>query len=205
MDRSIDFGRKDLVYDAWEERRNSLPLKLRKKLDSINYNTVELIKIKAKRPKHICTGDLFVLSPRENLYFYGHVLDGEIKTVDKRGAAEGNNLVVIYRLNTDEINAERFIEAYKPDFLFEPTIVDKRCWTHGMFYNIGNFDFDYNDPKYDFGFLDLMSGIVNEKGEFLDHIPKWLDYRGITSHAGIAARLERELEIDPALLRLVEI
>lgn len=202
---SVDFNREDLVYNAYAEKLSKLSTDIQDRIKNFNYDDLQLRKIKAKRPKHINTGDVFVLSPRENLYFYGHVLNGEIKTIDNRGFIVGNNLVVIYRLNTDQITMDRFISATKRDFLFSPCVVHRQYWTQGYFFTIGNCEFDFTNPDYDYGFLDLISGLVNEEGEELDHIPKWIDYRGITTLSGIATYVEKELIMDPSLEKLIEI
>jgi hypothetical protein len=195
----IDFGRVDLVYSAYREKIDPLPKETQEKILAFDYSNLQLFKIKATRPKHINTGDVFLLSPRENLYFYGQVLCGEIETVDKRGFIHHNNCIAIYRLNTNEMNIERFKNAKMREFLFAPCIVHRQYWTSGLFFTIGNADFDRADPDYDYGFLDLMTGIVNEKGEELDHIPKWIEYRGIRTLSGVATCMEKELIIDPAL------
>ena len=61
----------------WHERKAALPIETQNKLNDLRekgHMTDELVFIQRKRPK-LQKGDVFVVQPKENIYFYGLILN----------------------------------------------------------------------------------------------------------------------------------
>ena len=100
------------------------------------FNYYQLKTIKRKRSE-INKGDVFVLSPREGIYFYGKVLDAKIKHPIRREYSSDLYVVFIFKCKTKNISIDDFKPNYN-ELLIGPVIVDKGYWTLGLFYTVGN-------------------------------------------------------------------
>lgn len=166
---------------------------------------VERIKLKKIKPSSIKIkkGDVFVLNPIGNLYFYGIVLTADMPN-------EGmENLVLIFKDNTTEFGKWDFKQNFNVDnMLVEILFVNNDFWSEGYFYNIGinieipnSFDYGFiHLTEYTFGFISSDEKITNEYFEPIDHKPKvvaeYLDYTPLT----LGYRINTEIIIDQSYL-----
>lgn len=179
---------------------------IKDRLDNIENTDYQLKVIKRTRPE-IRTGDIFVLSPRENVYFYGKVLKTDIQPLDNNPFTKGKQTVFIHKCKSNRISLEDFRPNYD-DLLINPAIVDRSYWTRGYFYNIGNQSLTEIEQNLDYGFY--KSGIptirdgwfCNEEGEPLDRQPQIIASYGITTIIGIAIQVEREIIMDSSLIEI---
>ena len=193
------------ISKKYKDRYNRQTTEIKEKLDTFRNKDYQLKVIKKTRP-NIETGDVFLLSPREGVYFYGKVLKSKIKTINNDTFVEGKQTILIFKCKTQTPTMDNFYPYYS-DLLIEPSIVDKSYWTKGYFYTIGNVPLSDMELNLDYGFY--KSGIpgirdgwfCTEEGEKLKEEPKLMGIYGVATITGIAAGVETELIMDDSLLK----
>jgi len=192
------------LSNAWKKRYSEQPEDIKNKLDELKQLNVKEYQLRLiKRTKPILQdGDVFVLSPRENLFFYGKILKANIMHVNNDIFIQGKNVAFIFKSRTDKPT----IENYKPDYLellIGPFIVDISYWNKGLFYNVGNVDISDYEQELDYGFYSLgKMEYLKEDGTKLGKKPQILGTYGIITISGVASQIERELIIDETLLEI---
>lgn len=177
---------------------------VKEKLDSFRNSDYQLRIIEKTKPK-INTGDIFLLSPRENIYFYGKVLKTNIKTINNDTFVEGKHTVFIHKCKTHKKSMDDYNPNYD-DLLINPSIVDISYWKSGFFYTIGNLPLTEIEKTLDYGFYKLgIPGIrdswfCTEEGEKIDRQPKIKGIYGVATITGIAAEIEKEIIMNPLLI-----
>lgn len=192
----------NILRQEWEKKYNKLTQEDKEKIDllyEIDPKEFQLRVIKRKRirPQE---GDVFVLSPREDMYFYGKVLKSNIERIDNNSWMEGKNVIAIFNCKTRDISLDNYKPNYD-DLLIRITIVDYNYWTRGYFYTIANIPLNDYEKNLDYGFFDIDFGkFYKETGERLNHKPKIFGMEGITTIIGIAIEIESEFIFNPKLL-----
>ena len=110
----------------------SLSMEDQERWNNINNSKNQLHVIKRKRKIEINVGDIFVLQPRENLYFYGKVIKTNIQVSDERSFLYGKQTVMIFKCKSNDMGIDSFRPNYD-DLLIQPSIVDRSYWTQGYF------------------------------------------------------------------------
>ena len=189
----------------YKERYNQQTTEIKEKLDTFRNGDYQLKVIKKTSKPKIEMGDVFLLSPREGLYFYGRVLKTKIKTINNDTFTEGKQTIFIFKHKTKTITMDNFAPDYD-NLLIAPSIVDMSYWKKGYFYTIGNIPLTEEEYNLNYGFYKLgIPGIrdgwfCTEEGEELENEPKIMGMYGIATVTGIAAKVETELIIDQSLL-----
>ncbi len=190
----------NVVAKEFEERYNSLTLEKQKKIDEMIPSKVQLIKIKRYK-EEIKEGDVFILQPREGIYFFGKVINANIKHLNNDGFINGNNLVYIYKCKSKKTN----IEDFKPninELLIKPVIIHESYWRKGLLYTIGNEKVTQEEKDLDYGFYSTKDGkFYKDNGEEVLKIPTIKCLKGITTIIGIGSDVEQELIINPDILK----
>ena len=198
----------NLIALRRKERFESLNLEIQKELDDF-YDTkaathqLKVIKKSRSIPK---VGDVFLVSPREGIYFYGKVLISNIVRKVPDSFVEGKHVVFIFKGNTHEKNIDKYMPDYS-NLLIPPAIVGDEYWKKGYFHTIANIPLTEEEKKLDFGFYSIHfkgNFFCKETGELLDKEPKLLGMHGITTISGIGLEIEEELIINPSLLEETE-
>lgn len=198
----------NLIALRRKERFESLNLEIQKELDNF-YDTkaathqLKVIKKSRSIPK---VGDVFLVSPREGIYFYGKVLISNIVRKVPDSFVEGKHVVFIFKGNTHEKNIDKYMPDYS-NLLIPPAIVGDEYWKKGYFHTIANIPLTEEEKKLDFGFYSIHfkgNFFCKETGELLDKEPKLLGMHGITTISGIGLEIEEELIINPSLLEETE-
>ena len=198
----------NLIALRRKERFESLNLEIQKELDNF-YDTkaathqLKVIKKSRSIPK---VGDVFLVSPREGIYFYGKVLVANIVRKVRDTFVEGKHVVFIFKGNTHEKNIDKYMPDYS-NLLIPPAIVGDEYWKKGYFHTIANIPLTEEEKKLDFGFYSIHfkgNFFCKETGELLDKEPKLLGMHGITTISGIGLEIEEELIINPSLLEETE-
>ena len=193
------------IADSWKMLYSEQPAEVKARLDAIdkmNPKDYQLRVIKKTKPE-MKDGDVFVLSPRENVYFYGKVLKANINHINNDTFVQGNNLVFIFKNKT----GSRTIDDFNPDYsqlLIRPTIVDNSYWTKGLFFNVGNIPLLKHEKEMDYGFLKIgikSNMYCKEDGTVLDKKPEILGVLGVSTISGISTKVEQQLIINPDLLK----
>ena len=198
----------NLIALRRKEHFESLNLEIQKELDNF-YDTkaathqLKVIKKSRSIPK---VGDVFLVSPREGIYFYGKVLVSNIVRKVPDSFVEGKHVVFIFKGNTHEKNIDKYMPDYS-NLLIPPAIVGDGYWKKGYFHTIANIPLTEEEKKLDFGFYSIHfkgNFFCKETGELLDKEPKLLGMHGITTISGIGLEIEEELIINPSLLEETE-
>ena len=184
------------LHIYWKERKAKLSPEINSKLDELEqkgYMTDELVFIQRKRPK-LQRGDVFVVQPRENIYFYGLILN-----VVSTSSCNCKIFACIFKNITHEKNMDNF----RPDFnnlLLPPMLLIKEPWTSGYFFNVGRINLDEIEvPTYGF-YHDNTNCIVSDLNERLNYYPSLIGLLMYSGIGGVACDIESELIINPALL-----
>lgn len=187
------------IRRAFIERYNQQSTKVKfilDKLADVDYNKYQLNLIKRKRP-NIEKGDIFLINPFDDIYFYGLVLNTDVSNIN------GDNFYVIciFKNYTYNFTTDEDIPAFSEDnLLLKPCIVTKTYWNKGYFYNLNKKKELQTD--FDFGFYRIGEDeYVNEYGISVNHIPSYVSAFGIMTMMGIAYELYYELVIDNSFLR----
>lgn len=124
------------VQQYWTDRISEQPKEIQDELTALRekgHLTDELLVIKRKRP-NLQKGDVFVIQPKKDTFFYGLILNTYSVPILKNGI-----VICIFKTITHELNMDNF----KPDFnnlLLPPQILGRQAWTSGYFYNVGKID-----------------------------------------------------------------
>jgi len=190
------------ISKRWHERMATLP---KEKVDAINAPVGKENLIKLKKSKEpVREGDVFVLSIKEGLYFYGKVLQAKIEHIKNDDWYNQGIVIFIFKCKTKK----KSMEDFKPDYnslLIGPNIVIADYWRKGLFETIGNIPLTKEEQGLDYGFyrtpfMGKPGTIVKANGEDLNHMPKLLSSHTIMVYTGIYMHLRTETIIDPALL-----
>lgn len=186
----------------WDERMKSLTDEQREKIDA-PIGKENLLVLKKSR-KEIKDGDVFVLSPKEGLYFYGKVIMASIKHQND-GWMNGCHVIFLFKCKSKTKDLKNFKPDYHNLLLSGPEIVEGGYWRRGYFENIGNIPLTEEEKNLDYGFfgmevLSRWGTFKNADGTFLDHHPTFCSAYGILVYAGIYMLIRTESIIDPSLL-----
>jgi hypothetical protein len=189
----------------YKKRYNMQSQEVKEKLDNFRSSDYQLRIIEKTKPK-INIGDVFLLSPRENVYFYGKVLKTNIKTINNDTFVEGKHTVFIHKCRTNKKSMDDYNPNYD-DLLINPSIVDISYWKSGFFYTIGNLPLTKIEQTLDYGFYKLgIPGIrdgwfCTEEGKKIDCQPKIKGIYGVATITGIAAEIEKRIIMNPFLIK----
>ena len=130
FDMNIDDLNNNILSNRWKERYDKLSDEIKEKLnelDNSNISDYQLQVIKRKRlyPE---IGDIFKVNPRDDIYFYGVVLNNHIHNIN----GDDLLLVLIFKQNID-IKGSIINGVKEDDLLLPPQIVGKEYWTRGFF------------------------------------------------------------------------
>ncbi|NQR01074.1 hypothetical protein HO839_10430 [Streptococcus suis] len=197
---------KNLVAMRRKERFDNLDKATQRELDIFFTEKASEHQLKVIEKSNLkpAVGDIFVLSSREGIYFYGKVIVANIVRKVPDTFVEGKHVVFIFKGNTQETNLDKYIPDYD-NLLIPPAIVSDDYWKKGYFYTIANIPLTEEEKNLDFGFYKIHfknNFFCKETGEVLEQEPKILGGHGITTITGIATEVERELIIDPTLLAI---
>jgi len=179
----------------WKKRYNEQPSDIKKMLDELSnqeFVQYQLNVIKRKRviPRK---GDIFLVNPKESLYFFGVVINDNVSNIN----GEGLYVVMIFRNKAESLIDTNFVVDYE-NLLIDPSIVGKEYWSKGYFYNIGLTVESFQD--IDYGFYGVGKGkYFDEYGKELFQEPYLLGTFGVTTISGIAYEINKELIIDNSL------
>lgn len=191
------------LLEEKQRRYSTLDADVIKQLDDFNELSIEdyQLKVIKRKRQEIKDGDVFILSPKEGIYFYGKVIKSNIKHKYETSFLHQQNLVFIFKCKTTEQNMDKFVADYN-NLLIRPAIVNKNYWSRGYFFNVGNEPVKEEEKNLDYGLVYMQLGSTTyhkEDGEQIEK-PKILGIYGITTISGIADEIGRELIIDPSLL-----
>jgi len=192
------------IADEWKKIYSEQPYDIKEKLDALDKMKLKdyQLRVIKKTKLEIKDGDVFVLSPREEVYFYGKVLKANINHTSNDTFVQGKHLVFIFKNKSESPS----IGEFNPDYsklLIRPTIVDIGYWNKGLFFNVGNTPVTECENEMDYGFLKIgikSNTYCKEDGTILSKRPAILGIYGIVTISGVASKIEKQLIISPDLL-----
>jgi len=191
----------NILSKNWKEKTKNLT---QEQLDLIDAHIGKENLVRLKKSKEpVKTGDIFVLSFQDGLYFYGKVLEANVKH-ETNSWVNGCHVVFIFRNKSSEKNLNNFKADYK-NLLCGPTILTSGYWEKGYFETVGNIPLTKEEQKLDYGFFKMeplkrWGTFQKSNGELLKHIPKIYDSSGIMTYDGIYMSIRTEAIIDSTLL-----
>jgi len=191
------------IANEWKKRYSSQPDEVKEKLDALKQMRPKDYQLRTIKKSKVAPsdGDIFVLSPRENIFFYGKVINAEINHIEKSPFIHEKSLVFIFNIKTTELNCDKFKADYE-NLLINPEIVDSSYWKKGLFYTVGNEIITEAERKLDFGFYNIVNGkYCKENGIEIQHRPTILGTYGIATISGVAKIIEKEIIINPGILK----
>lgn len=181
----------NIISNRWKERYSKLSDEIKEKLEKLDNSDasdyqLQIIKRKRNYPE---IGNIFKINPRDDIYFYGVVLNNHINNIN------GEDLLLILLFKQNVNIYESISSGVKEDeLLIPPQIVGKEYWARGFFYNIDHYD---KMPKVeDYGFYSVGKGkIFDEYGKEITNQPELLGTYGVATISGIARKINQELII----------
>lgn len=171
-----------------EARYNSLSNEKKEKLrilEEQDLKEYQLNVIKRKRIKPQ-KGDLFVVSPREDMFFWGVVINSDINV-------QGDDFYTVFILKDRARGPEDTnIPTDITNLLIGPSIVGRWYWNKGFFYNVG---IDITIPdNLDYGFYSVMDKrYMDEYDNPIEREPELVGISGLSTGSGIAYEINYEL------------
>ena len=150
---------------------------------------VALVKMKRsnKEPE---IGDIFIIQPEKELYYYGKVIQTKINSINV--FYKGMYLIYIYdkwtRGKKSDINLDSI------PLLIPPMIVNKRPWTMGYIETIKKSYVSDYDLSIDYGFWDVLRNKHYDiKDNILLYAPEYSGIYGLSSYGAIAKEVHRAI------------
>ena len=147
MERTVE---RNLLAEHYKRRYEMQSKEVREKLDRLSEQDPREYQVKILKRKRIIPqkGDVFVVSPREGVYYCGVVVNAGDGISDTYSA-------VVFILDKEYESMDIDVaELDLENLLFYPQIVDKGYWSRGYFYNIGK---QIEIPnELDYGFYDVV-------------------------------------------------
>lgn len=191
----------NILLNEWKARYEQQNESTKRKLDELKSdlvqgrnNNFQLLKIK-RSYKYPEKGDIFVFQPRENIFFYGLVLNAHINNLQ----GEDMYVVALFRSKSKSVDDFSFILDYSK-LLLAPLMVDRIYWTKGLFYNVSHIDNLGTPPSYGFYKIARTKPFWNEFDEPLEQRPEYLS-TGAQTSIGVGYKVNKEIIIDDSLLR----
>lgn len=151
----------------------------------------ELIPMKKSR-KRPTVGDVFVIQPKENDFYFGKVIQTNIQGKN----ANFNRMNLIYMYNCLSHTKEIPDHLDRHEFIFPPTVVNFQGWLKGYFETVGNQPITEKETSIDYGFFDdykTRDKFYNVEGERIDHEPLYKDFHGLASYGYVGRETHRVL------------
>ncbi len=153
-------------------------------LDNMLWKDYRLNIIKRTRtiPKR---GDVFLVSPKDNCFFWGVVVQEKVYHM------ENESFWLVFILKDKVMNIPTNVpELDIENLLIEPAMVGRMFWTGGVFLNVGEIAIP---SGLDYGFYRIGKGYVDEYGRTLEREPKLLGTYGVSTKDGLAYEINYEL------------
>lgn len=196
----MKYNDNNILLKEWHERYNKQNEPIKKELDRLHDDLVQgknhnyqLLKIK-RSYKYPEKGDIFVFQPRQNIFFYGLVLNAHVNNMQ----GEDMYVVALFRSKSKSVDELSFKLDYS-ELLLAPLMVDRFYWTKGLFYNVSHIDNLGTPPSYGFFKIARVKPFWNEFDEPLEQRPEYLS-SGAQTSVGVGYKVNKELIINKKLL-----
>ena len=150
----------------------------------------ELIE-KKKSLKSPQKGDVFILQPQKNVFYFGKVIQTDLESADS--FIKGMTLIYIY----DSACSEKVIPQHfdECELLIAPIIVNNQPWIKGYFETLDNISVSERERDLEFGFWDLLTQkYVDIHGKKIGKKPKYCSIYGLGSYGIVGEEVQKAIE-----------
>lgn len=150
----------------------------------------ELIAMK-KSSKYPQEGDVFILQPQKNLFYFGKVIRINLKSTDS--LIKGMALIYIY----DSFSSEKVVPKHfdEKELLIPPIIVNNQPWNRGYFETVDSISVSEREKNLEFGFWDLLTQeYVDIQGKKIKNKPKYCGIYGLGSYGIVGKEVQKAIE-----------
>lgn len=194
MDQNIN---DNPISKRFNERYELLDENIKKELEKLDESDPKEYQLQVIKRKRILPqkGDVFLVSPRKDLFFKGVVVNSNISNIN------GEELLLIFILkNKKNKSGEIYDLTDVSELLIAPVMVGREYWTRGYFYNTGE---NIEIPsEIDYGFYSIGKGMfMDEYGNEIVREPELLGTFGVATITGVSYEINVELIIDKTLNR----
>lgn len=152
------------------------------------FNDLIAMKKTTKNPKE---GDVFVLQPRKGIFYFGKVIETEVKSIDS--FVNGMPLIYIYQYWSYEKMIPQDLDNRK--FLIAPAVVNYQPWRKGYFETIGNIKVSQNEKNVEFAFWDMLThNYVDVSGKEVKNKPLICGIFGLASYGAIGKEVQKAIK-----------
>ncbi len=137
-------------------------------------------------------GDVFVLQPKKNVFYFGKVIQTDLKSEDS--LISGTILIYIYdcfcndKLTIHDLNGEELLVA--------PMIVNNQPWEKGYFETIDNVPVSERERSLEFGFWDLLTEeYLDIQGMKIGKKPKYCSIYGLGSYGVVGKEVQKAIKL----------
>ncbi len=191
MDQNIN---DNPISKRFNERYELLDENIKKELEKLDESDPKEYQLQVIKRKRILPqkGDVFLVSPRKDLFFKGVVVNSNISNIN------GEELLLIFILKNK--SGEIYDLTDVAELLIAPVMVGREYWTRGYFYNTGE---NIEIPsEIDYGFYSIGKGMfMDEYGNEIVREPELLGTFGVATITGVSYEINVELIIDKTLNR----
>ena len=147
-----------------------------------------LMKKSRKKP---CVGDVFVLQPYEEKYYFGKVIQTNLESTDS--FVKGMNLIYIYDFCSNE---KKMVDDFdSKELLISPMVVNNQPWIKGYFETIGSNAVTMREQNIDFGFWDVIrEKYVDINRKELDKQPTYCSIFGLGSYGAVEKEFYKAID-----------
>lgn len=191
MDQNIN---DNPISKRFNERYELLDENIKKELEKLDESDPKEYQLQVIKRKRILPqkGDVFLVSPRKDLFFKGVVVNSNISNIN------GEELLLIFILKNK--SGEIYDLTDVSELLIAPVMVGREYWTRGYFYNTGE---NIEIPsEIDYGFYSIGKEMfMDEYGNEIVREPELLGTFGVATITGVSYEINVELIIDKTLNR----
>lgn len=155
----------------------------------------DLIAMKKSRKKPQ-KGDIFVVQPFQNIFYYGKVIETDIRSKDS--FVNGMFLILVYDKMSKSKDSPIPSDLDRCDLLIAPTIVNRLGWSRGYFETICNLPLTDQERKMSFGFWSFQRQcFVNVEGTKLESRPRYYTDYGLGNYLVVGEKIQAVLRKRP--------
>ena len=166
-----------------------------REVNILAFNDLIAMKKSSKKPQE---GDVFVLQPVIGKFYFGKVIQTDLKSLD----SFINGMTLIYIYNYCSIEKEIPLELEKEELLIAPIIVNNQPWLKGYFETIGNKQVLENEKTIDFAFWNtLKKEYVDINGYVIKSKPQYSSIYGLGSYGVVGKEVRKAILVKEQLVK----
>lgn len=152
------------------------------------FNDLISMKKSSKSPKE---GDVFVLQPIKDIFYFGKVIQTNLESVDS--FINGMTLIYIYQYWSN--NRVIPYDLDQKGFLIAPMIVNTQPWKKGYFETIGNVEVSEIERNVDLAFWNVLKEeYVDINGKKIECIPEYCSIYGLGSYGIVGKEVQNAIK-----------